>query len=75
MCTDIRPGSTPLPAEFSLLLPNGGTIRHILLGTPADIHQTRHLLHNLRYAEISQWSPSSSSWTGKSSSPPIRANR
>ncbi|MEO0541526.1 MAG: hypothetical protein AAFZ80_11775 [Cyanobacteria bacterium P01_A01_bin.105] len=50
-------GSTPLPADFSLLLPNGGTIRHILLGTPADIHQTRHLLHNLRYVEVSQWSP------------------
>ncbi len=57
MCTDPMSGSTPLPADFSLLLPNGGTIRHILLGTPADIHQTRHLLHNLRYVEVSQWSP------------------
>ncbi|MEO0759821.1 MAG: hypothetical protein AAFY78_23440 [Cyanobacteria bacterium J06648_16] len=57
MCTDSVPGSAPLPADLSLLLPNGGTIRHILLGTPADIHQTRHLLHNLRYVEVSQWSP------------------
>ncbi|MEO0541131.1 MAG: hypothetical protein AAFZ80_09740 [Cyanobacteria bacterium P01_A01_bin.105] len=57
MCTEIRPGGTPLPADFSLLLPSGGVIRHILLGTPADIHQTRHLLHNLRYVEVSQWSP------------------
>ena len=62
MCIENQPGSTPLPADllpadFSLLLPNDGTIRHILLGTPADIHQTRHLLHNLRYVEVSQWSP------------------
>ena len=57
MCTEPMSGSTPLPADFSLLLPNGGNIRHILLGTPADIHQTRHLLHNLRYVEVSQWSP------------------
>ncbi|MEO0757691.1 MAG: hypothetical protein AAFY78_12550 [Cyanobacteria bacterium J06648_16] len=55
MCTET--GSTPLPADFSLLLPNGDTIRHILLGTPSAIHQTRHLLHNLRYVEVSQWSP------------------
>ncbi|MEM6351349.1 MAG: hypothetical protein AAF766_11340 [Cyanobacteria bacterium P01_D01_bin.14] len=57
MCSETRPGSTPLPADFSLLLPNGDTIRHILLGTPSAIHQTRHLLHNLRYVEVSQWSP------------------
>ena len=56
MCT-LCPSSTPLPADFSLLLPNGDTIRHILLGTPASIHQTHHLLHNLRYVEVSQWSP------------------
>ena len=57
MCTETCPGSTPLPANFSLLLPNGETIRHILLGTPSAIHQTRHLLHNLRYVEVSQWTP------------------
>ncbi|MEO0541415.1 MAG: hypothetical protein AAFZ80_11210 [Cyanobacteria bacterium P01_A01_bin.105] len=56
-CSDPRPGSPPLPADFSLLLPDGDTIRHILLGTPSAIHQTRHLLHNLRYVEVSQWSP------------------
>jgi len=32
-------------------------IRVILLGSPGGIHQTRHLLHNLRYVEMSQWSP------------------
>ena len=62
MFTETQPGSDSLsanllPADFSLLLPNGETIRHILLGTPSAIRQTRHLLHNLRYVEISQWSP------------------
>jgi len=56
MCSETRSGGTTLPADFSLL-PNGDTIRHISLGTPSAIHQTRHLLHNLRYVEVSQWSP------------------
>ncbi|MEM7066682.1 MAG: hypothetical protein AAF572_26395 [Cyanobacteria bacterium P01_B01_bin.77] len=46
-----------LPADFSNSLPSGSSIRHILLGSPSHIRQTIHLLHNLRYVEISQWSP------------------
>ena len=46
-----------LPADFSSSRPNGGSIRHILLGHPSYIRQTIHLLHNLRYTETSQWSP------------------
>ena len=49
--------SAPLPAEFSLALPSGEVIRHLLLGSPAAVRQTIHLLHNLRYVETSQWSP------------------
>ena len=49
--------SAALPAEFSPAPPPGETIRHILLGSPGGIRQTVHLLHNLRYVEISQWSP------------------
>ncbi|MBE9070582.1 hypothetical protein IQ260_28480 [Leptolyngbya cf. ectocarpi LEGE 11479] len=46
-----------LPANFSSSLPPSSAIRHILLGHPSHIHQTIHLLHNLRYVETSQWSP------------------
>ena len=46
-----------LPSEFSLAPPPGETVRVILLGRPAAVRQTRHLLHNLRYVEVSQWSP------------------
>ena len=46
-----------LPADLSVTLPTGNSIRHILLGRPGDIRQTIHLLHNLRYVETSHWSP------------------
>ncbi|MEM1241469.1 MAG: hypothetical protein AAGI45_16655 [Cyanobacteria bacterium P01_H01_bin.26] len=45
-----------LPADFSTVF-TPGSVRHILLGRPGAIRQTIHLLHNLRYAETSQWSP------------------
>ena len=32
-------------------------LRHILLGSPAAIRQTIHLLHTLHYAETVLWSP------------------
>lgn len=48
---------TTLPADLSIALPTGETIRHILLGSPGGIRQTIHLLHNLKYVEQSQWSP------------------
>lgn len=51
------PVSPHLPANFSSLPEPSRRIRHILLGHPDDIHQTIHLLHNLRYVETSQWSP------------------
>jgi hypothetical protein len=35
----------------------GEPLRHILLGKPAAIRQTIHLLHNLHYVETVQWSP------------------
>ncbi|MEM9979315.1 MAG: hypothetical protein AAF808_16925 [Cyanobacteria bacterium P01_D01_bin.2] len=46
-----------LPADLSLALPAGESIRHILLGSPGSIRQTIHLLHNLHYVETSHWSP------------------
>ncbi|MEM9976786.1 MAG: hypothetical protein AAF808_04075, partial [Cyanobacteria bacterium P01_D01_bin.2] len=48
---------TGLPTDFSLAIPAGEPIRHILLGSPGGIRQTIHLLHNLRYVETSHWSP------------------
>ncbi|MEO0541375.1 MAG: hypothetical protein AAFZ80_10995 [Cyanobacteria bacterium P01_A01_bin.105] len=57
MSAEPRTDSTTLPADLSLLLPSGETIRHILLGSPGGLRQTWHLLHNLRYVEVSQWSP------------------
>ena len=55
----VKPADQPqaLPADLSLSSPPGDTIRHILLGNPDSLRQTIHLLHNLRYVEISQWSP------------------
>lgn len=55
--------SSAIATEFNLsALPNvsphgGEPLRHILLGSPAGIRQTIHLLHNLRYVETAQWSP------------------
>ncbi|MBE9068790.1 hypothetical protein IQ260_19275 [Leptolyngbya cf. ectocarpi LEGE 11479] len=46
-----------LPANLSITLPTGETIRHILLGSPGGIRQTIHLLHTLKYVEPNQWSP------------------
>ena len=46
-----------LPADLSVTLPDGDTIRHILLGRPGAVRQTIHLLHSLRYLETSRWSP------------------
>lgn len=46
-----------LPADLFVTLPNGDTVRHILLGRPGAVRQTIHLLHSLRYLETSQWSP------------------
>ncbi|NEP54806.1 MAG: hypothetical protein F6K65_40880 [Moorea sp. SIO3C2] len=48
---------TALPADFSIALPTGEFIRHILLGSPEGIRQTIHLLHNLKYVDPNQWSP------------------
>ncbi|MEO1743667.1 MAG: hypothetical protein AAFR99_17875 [Cyanobacteria bacterium J06629_9] len=57
MFTQPASGGPALPGDLSLTLPNGETIRHILLGDPGNIYQTMHLLHSLRYVETSQWSP------------------
>ncbi|MGB7249253.1 MAG: hypothetical protein WBC73_09965 [Phormidesmis sp.] len=43
----------PAPVET----PPGESIRHILLGRPAAVRQTIHLLHSLRYAETVLWTP------------------
>ena len=33
------------------------SIRHILVGSPAAVRQTIHLLHTLNYAETILWTP------------------
>ena len=53
----VPPSRLTLPADLSLAQPPGDTIRHILVGRPGPLRQTIHLLHNLRYVEVSQWSP------------------
>ena len=35
----------------------GDSLRHILLGSPTSVRQAIHLLHTLRYAETTLWSP------------------
>ncbi len=35
----------------------GEALRHILLGSPSGVRQAIHLLHTLRYAETTLWSP------------------
>ncbi len=35
--------------------PNGEIIRHIIIGSPAGVRETIHLLHNKRYVEQSLW--------------------
>lgn len=35
----------------------GESLRHILLGSPGGVRQAIHLLHRLRYAETTLWSP------------------
>ena len=42
----------PTPVQES-----GDALRHILLGSPASVRQAIHLLHTLRYAETTLWSP------------------
>lgn len=41
----------PVPSEA------GEELRHILLGSPAAVRQTIHLLHHLRYVETLRWTP------------------
>ena len=53
---------TPVPLPtLSPLTPTDNTsrepLRHILLGSPAAVRQTIHLLHTLYYAETVLWSP------------------
>ncbi|MGB3297191.1 MAG: hypothetical protein WBA76_02900 [Phormidesmis sp.] len=49
------------PTLHIALTPHGNPqrepLRHILLGSPAAIRQTIHLLHTLSYAETVLWSP------------------
>ena len=63
------PGQILSPTDFGAIAPNPlpqltpvGThpkehIRHILLGSPAAVRQTIHLLHTLHYVETVLWSP------------------
>ncbi|MEM6353016.1 MAG: hypothetical protein AAF766_19860 [Cyanobacteria bacterium P01_D01_bin.14] len=46
-----------LPSDLSFSQPPGEVVRVIVLGSPGGIRQTWHLLHNLRYVEVSQWGP------------------
>ena len=54
----ITPVSLPTLSPITLV---GNTarepLRHILLGSPAAVRQTIHLLHTLHYAETVLWSP------------------
>ena len=46
------------PSHLSpVISPSRSAIRHILLGPPAAVRQTIHLLHTLNYAETLLWSP------------------
>ena len=49
------------PTLLSAFVPHGSPqrepLRHILLGSPAAVRQTIHLLHTLNYSETVLWSP------------------
>ena len=49
--------TAPVPQPIPPSPSPGSVIRHILLGSPADVRRTIHLLHTLRYAETTLWSP------------------
>jgi len=38
-------------------IPEPTPLRHLLIGTPEVVQHTIHRLHNLRYSEVSFWSP------------------
>ncbi len=50
-----------VPTRLTASTPHGNPqrepLRHILLGSPAAVRQTIHLLHVLNYAETVLWSP------------------
>lgn len=56
--SQFEPASLPL---LSQIAPSENTkrqpLRHILVGSPAAVRQTIHLLHTLHYAETVLWSP------------------
>jgi len=55
-------GNTPQAADSPVLLPTPQSapdeeiVRHILLGSPAIVRRTIHLLHVLNYGEAGLWS-------------------
>ena len=57
-------GSQPTPASLPVLSQTASNrstakepLRHILIGSPAVVRQTIHLLHTLHYVETVLWSP------------------
>lgn len=54
----IAPASLPMLSQITPMgNPAREPLRHILLGSPAAVRQTIHLLHTLHYAETVLWSP------------------
>ncbi|BAY50656.1 hypothetical protein SAMD00079811_82870 (plasmid) [Scytonema sp. HK-05] len=50
--------NTPIPNQTnSQASPEREPIRHTLIGSPKAVNSTIRVLHQLRYAEISDWSP------------------
>jgi hypothetical protein len=50
--------NTPIPNQTSpQASPERQPIRHTLIGSPKAVNSTIRVLHQLKYAEISDWSP------------------
>ena len=50
--------SSPGAGQLAAMPPSEpDPLRHLLIGSPRAIQQTRHRLHNLGYAEVGFWSP------------------
>jgi hypothetical protein len=50
--------NTPIPNQtYSQASPEREPIKHTLIGSPKAVNSTIRVLHQLKYAEISDWSP------------------
>jgi hypothetical protein len=55
--TSNTPVTAPQASDSDKTAPEREPIKHTLIGSPKAVKSTIRVLHQLRYAEISDWSP------------------